>query len=111
MPSSIYEYELGTYLLQTKYKIKYVVKINEELVDMYQDVQTCHEILKKNSEQHYPMIHLAAIWSYNAISNTTKFTIVLHESVNFLDLGFNIKESVTFKGLHKTLTLNKNLIV
>jgi hypothetical protein len=96
MPSSIYE--LGTYLLQDKYKDKYI--------------QTCHDILmKNNNNKTYPLINLAVIWSYNAINDSTKFTIVLHKSIMNLNLGFNINESITYKGLHKKLILDKNLIV
>lgn len=99
MTSSIYEYELGTYLLQDKYKIK----------DSY--IQICQNILMKNNNQNYPLISIAIILSYNAINDSTKFTIVTHKSVQNLDLGFNINESITYKGLHNKLPLDKHLII
>jgi len=112
MPSSVYEYELGTYLLQPKYKIKNKYTIDDSIVELDKDVQVCQCILnKKNNDKTYNLINFAIIYSYNIDKDITKFTIISHESIKSIDFGVNINNPIKLKGLHKKLSFDPNLMI
>lgn len=104
MQSSVYQYELGSYLLQNKYSNK----------DSH--VQVCQTLLSSNDGQSYPTMDIAAVWSYDVVCDTTKFTVVINKSDQdkldiISDLGFDVNEPVIYDGSHKTIPTDISLII
>jgi oligoribonuclease NrnB/cAMP/cGMP phosphodiesterase (DHH superfamily) len=95
MNSTIYQYELGCYLLR----------------DKYDNVQACKDIfLKLGKNDHLDNVKLACIWSYDPVNNISKYTIVKHKSIDVeetknINEYYDTDKVIVYKGLHKTLAV------
>lgn len=69
--STIYQYELAHYLLQTKY----IDKDNK-------DIQVASKLLLDIKNIKIDKVHIAAIWNYDIFENKTHFTIMFHDSIS-----------------------------
>lgn len=93
--------EIGKYLLQIK----------------YDTVQECVAIAKQRNvedktEFEIPeKVDMAAVWSYDGLKDKSKYTIILHSSLEaqkeeiYSALGINEKGKITYDGLVKSLTI------
>lgn len=96
MHSTLYEYEIGSYLLQ----------------DKYNNVQVCQDIYMKLGKNDYLTdVKLACIWSYDPVEDCSKYIIVKHKSlsveeVNNINLRYDTNKTIIYKGLHKVLPSN-----
>lgn len=97
----LYKYKLGSYLLQERYKDK-----NNN------SIQNCQAISNKknNLNECVPIkYHIAAVWEYDPLNDTTHFTLVFDKSVNSDDKDKifskipHIDKIITLKGINKTL--------
>jgi oligoribonuclease NrnB/cAMP/cGMP phosphodiesterase (DHH superfamily) len=100
---SAYKTKLARYFLQTKYITKENVSI-----PIWKD------IAMKTNKTHPENIHISAVWNYNPVEDTTKFSIVLDKSVNEQSkenidkwLGCDINQGLKCNGFHKLLLMQK----
>jgi len=68
--TNIYKYQLGSYFLQKKYKVK------ENDVKKRVQVGSC---IKEGSNQY---LHLSALWSYNPVADTSDYVITFDKFID-----------------------------
>jgi oligoribonuclease NrnB/cAMP/cGMP phosphodiesterase (DHH superfamily) len=102
LATSLHKTKLATYLLQNRYK----------------QVQVCTDISTKLGNTCPDRAQIAAVWNYNPIDDTTKFTIVLDSSVNPIEkitinnyFKCDINYGVLCTGLHKLIPTDNSLII
>ena len=105
MQSSIHKTKLATYFLQDKYTYN------------NKPVQVCQDIAFKLENPYPEVVHIATVWSYNPINNTTHFSIVFHNSVNHKERAIitkwyncELKYGLTYDGLHTMIPTDPSLV-
>ena len=105
--SPTHKVKLGTYFLQDKY----ITKNNEP-------IQVCRDISIKTEKDCPDKTHIALVWSYNPVTNTTKFSVVFDKSITrnvkstFNDhFGCDVSKGLVYNGFHKTLPIDVTQVI
>ena len=93
--TNIYGYELGTYLLQKKYKS----------ADNNENVQTSRYIHKIKKSTDVNMIHISATWEYDTATNTTKYLLIFDNSLSINEKEILVKYFKILKPEHNYCNL------